>query len=187
MKKLSEHLEFKFVHIYQIFFQIDHFLTHISLHFDSGSPASNIIIDGQFSRMAATCFVQPLDLVKNRMQVMKITSGPRPSSFSVLMGVVRNEGFTTLYNGLSAGLLRQATYTTTRFVSLPRKTSSASFPPSPVCNPKDLSFWAPLELEVMIFTEEGIKLLLAWHSADRIVSVPKPQIKVLWQQIKLIY
>ena len=66
-------------------------------------------------RMAATCFVQPLDLVKNRMQVMKVTSGAqKPSSASVLMGVVRNEGVLTLYNGLSAGLLRQATYTTTR-------------------------------------------------------------------------
>merc|ERR1719429_993150 len=65
--------------------------------------------------MAATCFVQPLDLVKNRMQVMKVTSGAqKPSSASVLMGVVRNEGVLTLYNGLSAGLLRQATYTTTR-------------------------------------------------------------------------
>ena len=66
-------------------------------------------------RMAATCFVQPLDLVKNRMQVMKVSSGAeKPSSASVLMGVVRNEGVLTLYNGLSAGLLRQATYTTTR-------------------------------------------------------------------------
>ena len=65
--------------------------------------------------MAATCFVQPLDLVKNRMQVMKVSEGQaRPSSASVLMNVVRNEGLFTLYNGLSAGLLRQATYTTTR-------------------------------------------------------------------------
>ena len=64
--------------------------------------------------MAATCFVQPLDLVKNRMQVMKAGTGPRPSSASVLMGVVKNEGIFTLYTGLSAGLLRQATYTTTR-------------------------------------------------------------------------
>ena len=70
-------------------------------------------------RMAATCFVQPLDLVKNRMQVMKVTSGAqKPSSASVLMGVVRNEGVLTLYNGLSAGLLRQATYTTTRLGKL---------------------------------------------------------------------
>ena len=64
--------------------------------------------------MAATCFVQPLDLVKNRMQVMKVEAGKRPSSASVLMNVVKNEGVLTLYNGLSAGLLRQATYTTTR-------------------------------------------------------------------------
>jgi solute carrier family 25 oxoglutarate transporter 11 len=68
----------------------------------------------RFFRMAATCFVQPLDLVKTRMQVMKSDGGPRPSSASVLMNVVRNEGVTTLYTGLSAGLLRQATYTTTR-------------------------------------------------------------------------
>lgn len=65
--------------------------------------------------MGATVFVQPLDLVKNRMQVVKITpGGERPTSASVLSSVIRNEGFFTLYNGLSAGLLRQATYTTTR-------------------------------------------------------------------------
>ena len=65
--------------------------------------------------MAATCFVQPLDLVKNRMQVMKVPEGAKkPSSGSVIMNVVKNEGLFTLYNGLSAGLLRQATYTTTR-------------------------------------------------------------------------
>ena len=64
--------------------------------------------------MFATCFVQPLDLVKNRMQVCVVSDRSRPSSASVLMGVVRNEGFLTLYNGLSAGMLRQATYTTTR-------------------------------------------------------------------------
>eukprot|EP00088_Acartia_fossae_P045690 TRINITY_DN4923_c0_g1_i1.p1 TRINITY_DN4923_c0_g1~~TRINITY_DN4923_c0_g1_i1.p1 ORF type:complete len:306 (-),score=73.13 TRINITY_DN4923_c0_g1_i1:409-1326(-) len=69
---------------------------------------------GGLSGMGATCFVQPLDLVKNRMQVMKSSGGQRVSSFSVLMGVAKNEGVSTLYNGLSAGLLRQATYTTTR-------------------------------------------------------------------------
>ena len=67
------------------------------------------------NRMAATCFVQPLDLVKNRMQVMKSDgTGKRPSSFSVISNIVKNEGLFTLYNGLSAGLLRQASYTTTR-------------------------------------------------------------------------
>merc|ERR1719219_2772793 len=64
--------------------------------------------------MAATCFVQPLDLVKNRMQVMKSDGGKRPSSLTVISNVVKNEGVATLYTGLSAGLLRQALYTTTR-------------------------------------------------------------------------
>ncbi len=78
-------------------------------------PKSIKFLFGGTAGMAATMFVQPLDLVKNRMQVMKVSgSGAKPSSVSVLMGVVRNEGVSTLYNGLSAGLLRQATYTTTR-------------------------------------------------------------------------
>jgi len=69
---------------------------------------------GGSAGMFATCFVQPLDLVKNRMQVTKTAGGAKPSTFSVISGVIKNEGITTLYNGLSAGLLRQATYTTTR-------------------------------------------------------------------------
>lgn len=63
-------------------------------------------------RMGATCFVQPLDLVKNRMQVA--TSKEHKTSYHVIRHVIKSEGFTALYSGLSAGLLRQATYTTTR-------------------------------------------------------------------------
>ena len=65
--------------------------------------------------MVATCFVQPLDLVKTRMQVNKVAEGAKkPSTFSVISNIIKNEGLSTLYTGLSAGLLRQATYTTTR-------------------------------------------------------------------------
>ena len=79
----------------------------------------NVSILYYSSRMAATCFVQPLDLVKNRMQVIKVPEGgKKPTTASILFGVVKNEGFTKLYNGLSAGLLRQATYTTTRLGKL---------------------------------------------------------------------
>lgn len=60
--------------------------------------------------MAATCVVQPLDLVKNRMQV----SGGKTSAITVISGIIKNEGILAFYNGLSAGLLRQATYTTGR-------------------------------------------------------------------------
>ena len=65
--------------------------------------------------MGATLFVQPLDLVKNRMQLSG-RSGQKEyrSSFHAVRGIIANEGFFKLYTGLSAGLLRQATYTTTR-------------------------------------------------------------------------
>ncbi|MFH4982032.1 hypothetical protein AB6A40_008741 [Gnathostoma spinigerum] len=70
---------------------------------------------GGTAGMCATCFVQPLDLVKNRMQ-MSGQSGKREfrSSFHAINSIVRNEGIFAVYNGLSAGLLRQATYATTR-------------------------------------------------------------------------
>jgi len=73
----------------------------------------NFVFGGS-AGMFATCFVQPLDLVKTRMQVCVVSDRSRPSSASVLMNVVKHEGFRTLYNGISAALLRQATYTTTR-------------------------------------------------------------------------
>eukprot|EP00730_Choanoeca_flexa_P014078 TRINITY_DN6020_c0_g1_i2.p1 TRINITY_DN6020_c0_g1~~TRINITY_DN6020_c0_g1_i2.p1 ORF type:complete len:299 (+),score=62.48 TRINITY_DN6020_c0_g1_i2:197-1093(+) len=69
---------------------------------------------GGTAGMAATCFVQPLDLIKNRMQMAGRGGGAAPSFLATLMGVVRNEGPLAVYTGLSAGLLRQATYTTTR-------------------------------------------------------------------------
>ncbi|XP_071555635.1 mitochondrial 2-oxoglutarate/malate carrier protein [Temnothorax nylanderi] len=65
---------------------------------------------GGTSGMAATCFVQPLDLIKNRMQL----SGTKTSTLIVTSGILKNEGVLALYSGLSAGLMRQATYTTTR-------------------------------------------------------------------------
>lgn len=76
---------------------------------------SSACIKRLFCRMSATCFVQPLDLVKNRMQMSGI-GGKKEyrSSFHALRSIVAKEGVLAVYNGLSAGLLRQATYTTTR-------------------------------------------------------------------------
>ncbi|XP_005091215.1 mitochondrial 2-oxoglutarate/malate carrier protein [Aplysia californica] len=71
---------------------------------------------GGTAGMAATIFVQPLDLVKNRMQLSGEGGGKKAykTSFHALSSILRNEGVTGIYTGLSAGLLRQATYTTTR-------------------------------------------------------------------------
>ena len=59
--------------------------------------------------MAATCLVHPTDVVKNRMQMNK--SG---TTILKTIGDVACEGHLRFYDGLSAGLLRQATYTTAR-------------------------------------------------------------------------
>uniref|UniRef100_A0A3P8Z2I8 Mitochondrial 2-oxoglutarate/malate carrier protein n=1 Tax=Esox lucius TaxID=8010 RepID=A0A3P8Z2I8_ESOLU len=66
--------------------------------------------------MGATVFVQPLDLVKNRMQLSGQGGKVREykTSFHALASILKNEGLGGIYTGLSAGLLRQATYTTTR-------------------------------------------------------------------------
>ncbi|KAF8570927.1 hypothetical protein P879_04385 [Paragonimus westermani] len=69
--------------------------------------------------MAATMCVQPLDLIKTRMQMSGVGvghSGYR-NSFHALTSVISNEGFFSIYSGLSAGLLRQATYSTVRLGS----------------------------------------------------------------------
>lgn len=73
-------------------------------------------IMGGSAGMGATVFVQPLDLVKNRMQMSGVGGSTKThkSTFHAITSILRQEGFFGVYNGLSAGLLRQATYTTTR-------------------------------------------------------------------------
>uniref|UniRef100_A0AC35FCP1 Mitochondrial 2-oxoglutarate/malate carrier protein n=1 Tax=Panagrolaimus sp. PS1159 TaxID=55785 RepID=A0AC35FCP1_9BILA len=70
---------------------------------------------GGLAGMGATMFVQPLDLVKNRMQLSGTTGKKEyTSSFQALRSIIAKEGIFAVYNGLSAGLARQASYTTTR-------------------------------------------------------------------------
>ncbi|XP_064610965.1 mitochondrial 2-oxoglutarate/malate carrier protein-like [Liolophura sinensis] len=71
---------------------------------------------GGAAGMGATFFVQPLDLVKNRMQLSGMGGEAREhkTSFHAVRSILKNEGIFGIYSGLSAGLLRQATYTTTR-------------------------------------------------------------------------
>lgn len=71
---------------------------------------------GGAAGMGATLFVQPLDLVKNRMQLSGEGGAAKAykNSFDAITTIIRTEGVTGIYAGLSAGLLRQATYTTAR-------------------------------------------------------------------------
>lgn len=64
----------------------------------------------KFARMAATCVVHPMDVIKNRIQIQK----EKTSVGKVVASIYKNEGILKFYSGLSAGLVRQATYTTVR-------------------------------------------------------------------------
>jgi len=66
--------------------------------------------------MSASCFIHPLDLVKVRLQLhTTLNPGtPRPPFISILAKMVRTEGPLSIYAGLSASLLRQSIYGTTR-------------------------------------------------------------------------
>lgn len=67
---------------------------------------------GCASAMAA-CLTHPLDLLKVHLQTAK-----SKKEFSLLrrtFKIVEVQGFMALYNGLSASLFRQSTYSTTRF------------------------------------------------------------------------
>ncbi|XP_067828191.1 mitochondrial 2-oxoglutarate/malate carrier protein [Heptranchias perlo] len=80
------------------------------------SPKSIKFLFGGLAGMGATFFVQPLDLVKNRMQLSGEGGRAKEykTSFHALTHILKTEGVRGIYTGLSAGLLRQATYTTTR-------------------------------------------------------------------------
>lgn len=67
---------------------------------------------GGLASAGAACFTHPLDLLKVTLQ----TQQDNKMSLARLTGtIVREQGVLTLYNGISASLLRQLTYSTTRF------------------------------------------------------------------------
>lgn len=83
--------------------------------------------------MSAAVTTHPIDLVKVRL-MMDARSGNRENPIRVAVNIVRNDGLLGLYKGLSASLLRQATYSMTRFgvygpikdaITGPEKTPSA--------------------------------------------------------------
>ncbi len=68
---------------------------------------------GGLASAGAACCTHPLDLLKVHLQ----TAGKSENIGVVKQtaGIIRNQGVLALYNGLSASLVRQLTYSTTRF------------------------------------------------------------------------
>ena len=65
--------------------------------------------------MVATTCIQPIDVVKVRLQLAgEGSKGVASSPFAVARGIVADGGVLSLWAGLSAGILRQASYATLR-------------------------------------------------------------------------
>ncbi|KAI8058930.1 mitochondrial carrier domain-containing protein [Gilbertella persicaria] len=68
---------------------------------------------GGAASCVAAVVVHPFDLTKVRLQNTK--GSAKLGMFSTMIKIARTEGFFNLYAGLSASILRQATYSTVRF------------------------------------------------------------------------
>ncbi|TDZ30125.1 putative mitochondrial 2-oxoglutarate/malate carrier protein [Colletotrichum spinosum] len=73
-------------------------------------------VNGGLSGMVATTVIQPVDMIKVRIQLAGegVAGGPKPTPLSVTREILASGKALDLYTGLSAGLLRQAVYTTAR-------------------------------------------------------------------------
>lgn len=73
-------------------------------------------INGGLAGMTATTAIQPVDMIKVRLQLAGegVKTGPKPTPVTVFKDIVASGKVMDLYTGLSAGLLRQAVYTTAR-------------------------------------------------------------------------
>lgn len=73
-------------------------------------------VNGGLAGMSATIVIQPVDMVKVRLQLAGegARTGPRASALGITKEIIASGKVLDLYTGLSAGLLRQAVYTTAR-------------------------------------------------------------------------
>ena len=79
---------------------------------------------GGLASMGAACCTHPLDLIKVHLQtassathnaVQQGSTHPKVGIFGTIAKVYRTDGVRGFYSGLTASLLRQASYSTTRF------------------------------------------------------------------------
>jgi len=75
-------------------------------------PGRFTFLNGGIASMMAVCFTHPLDLLKVRLQTQ---TGPKLGALQATKQIIKTDGVLALYNGLSASLLRQASYSTVRF------------------------------------------------------------------------
>lgn len=114
-------------------------------HTPSALAKAKPFIVGGLSGCIATCCIQPVDMVKVRLQLAgEGGAGGSRSPVHVLRTVIKDEGALALYRGLDAGIIRQLTYSTARlglfrvFSDKLKEMSSSADPTSP---PPPLPLW----------------------------------------------
>jgi len=76
-------------------------------------------ISGGIGDCSAACFSHPLDLIKVRLQILGegqkgSSTVPKGAVLRTFRSIIRAEGFGGIYRGISASLLRQATFSSMR-------------------------------------------------------------------------
>ena len=71
-------------------------------------------IIGGSSGCVATCCIQPIDMVKVRIQLADSSSGVKPTPYRIAKAIVAQGRVLDLYSGISAALARQVVYGTSR-------------------------------------------------------------------------
>ena len=77
-------------------------------------PVSITFLFGGIAGLGSAITAQPMDLVKNRMQMAGASKTHCTNSWTCARAVYATEGLIGFYSGLSASIARQLTYTTSR-------------------------------------------------------------------------
>lgn len=77
------------------------------------SMALNFVLGGASGCVATLC-IQPLDMVKVRIQILSEAGHKNLSLIGVAKEIIKKEGFLYMYRGLDSALMRQVFYGTTR-------------------------------------------------------------------------
>lgn len=86
---------------------------------------------GSLAGMVATCCIQPIDMVKVRIQLLA-GSAEAAGPVTIASNMMKNEGLSAFYTGLSAGLTRQIVYTGARLGLFDQFTAMVKKPGQPL-------------------------------------------------------
>lgn len=89
--------------------------------------AAKPFLTGSVAGCLSTCVIQPVDMVKVRLQ-LGAAEGGSTSPFTVAANLIKNDGIKGLYKGIDAAWTRQFFYTGTRLGLFDKFTEIASVP-----------------------------------------------------------